>query len=184
MMLHAQLAAIALAATTMAASGCGGSSKSDTATTAASTAAAPTPTTTAATITEAPTKTAPGKALTRTEFVVKANGICAHVTKQVNAMSPKSSSELANSLQQSVVYHQTEISELSKLAPPASMSREWKQFLTSLGKSTEDTAKAAGYMQTKGFATTNRLLVEIKNINEQVRHAATRSGIKMCATSS
>ena len=84
-MLHSQLAALALAATTLAVSGCGGSSKTEPAKTTAST-------------TSGTAKTESGAPLTRAEFIARGEAICAHANAELNSHPIRSPKESALSL--------------------------------------------------------------------------------------
>ncbi len=178
-MLHAQLVALALAATTLLASGCGGSSKTTSSTaavTAPATVATPTPTATAT-----PIKFASGRPLTRAKWIAEGDAICAHTDRRLAAISVTSTRELVHALPQAAAYEKAEVRDLSKLVPPASMAGDWAQIVNDLQIFAEDSIKIAQYAEVKNASAGVPLVHAQNNIHKQMAAVARRDGFKQCS---
>jgi hypothetical protein len=164
-MSRTRLAALALAATTLAASGCGGTTKSS------SQAAPPAQA-------ESHTQTGP---LTRTELIAKADAICSRVNAQLASTAIRSTHDYARLLPQVAAYEQTELAELGKLTPPASMASDWQQILASTRTLAGDTAKIAEYAKSNNLKAARALLTTATTAQQQMLATAKRNGFKDCS---
>lgn len=182
-MLHAHLAALALAVTTLAASGCGESSKTGSATTAAA-AAATTATTATPPTTTTSVKPASGKSLTRTQLIAKGDAICARAHTKLSAMSASTQKEFARLLPQAAIYDNTESNELSELVPPASMAHDWAQIISSAHLYGEYISRVADYARANNFRSATPLLHASENVQKQLIAVATHDGFKHCSQAS
>jgi hypothetical protein len=166
-MLHSQLAALALAATTLAASGCGGSSKTG-----------PTGATAASTTTTTTTKAASGKPVTPADsiLIAKAGAICKRITAQSASLNFRTRQAIARSIPQFASYQQAALAELRKLVPSASLAHEWQQFEASAHALASDTTRIGEYAKTYHFAAarpiSTRIAEDKVNMTTLAKHAA------------
>jgi hypothetical protein len=181
-MLHAQLAALALVTISLAASGCDGSSKSKTTSTAA---AATTTSTTAATTTATTpsiTVTAPtGKPLTRAQLIARADTICAGTNQKLSTISVVDKNEFARVLPQVAIYFSGETNELSKLAPPKSMTQGWTQLLSDFRLYSEYTNTVAKYAQVNNFHSAAPLIHDAEELHQKLVILAKHEGFTHCS---
>lgn len=180
-MLHAQLAALVLAATTLAASGCGGSTKNSSTTTATGATA-----TTATTSAASPTTTAvirppTGKPLTRSQWIAKADAICARANTRVSSITIVSEKEFTRQIPQVATYNRTETGELSKLVPPASMTSAWTRLLKEYALYDEYTNRIAQYAQANNYISAGPVLHTAEKIRAQIAALAKSDGFKQCS---
>lgn len=184
-MLHAQLAALALAATTLAASGCGGSSKTtSTDSPAAATTAAQS--TTSAQITPAVTtaeviKVQAGTPLSRTVWIAKGDAICARTNTKLSVGTAHTTQQLAQDLPRAASYDHTEAMELSKIVPPADKASDWQQVITGFQKFGELTAQAGEELKNSTFSASSAVLIKATAVQRQATIIAMRDGFKQCS---
>jgi hypothetical protein len=173
-MLSVQLAAIALAATTVAASGCGGSSKTG------STGGAPTSTTAASATTTATARVASGKPLTRAELLAQADAICKRVNADHELLNHGTQQNISREMPAYALYEQLAFAELSKLTP-ASMTNDWKRFLAAAQTLASDTARFGGYTKANDLNAAYGILPMIDNDERRMHIFAKRDGLSNCA---
>lgn len=159
-MLHTQLAAFALAVAVLIASGCG-SSKSRP---------------------MGGVKLAAGKPLTREQLIVRGDAICAHTLAQVKSNLAESRPEIAESLPRAAIYLSAEAENLSKLVPPASMSKDWSQIVDSISFAAEDVTRAAQYIKKNQDDAAGRLYTRASELNTQSKEVARKDGFKRCSS--
>jgi hypothetical protein len=172
-MLHSQLAALALAATTLAASGCGGSSKigSSSASVAAST-------TTATTTTTTTTTAASGKPVTPADAIViaKAGAICKRIRARSTSLRFGTRQAIARSLSQFASYQRAALAELRKLVPSASLAHEWQEFEAAAHVLAADMTRAGEYAKAYHFAAVkplaSRIAADKVNMTTLAKHEA------------
>jgi hypothetical protein len=179
MMLHIQLVALALAATTLAASGCGSSKATSTTT---STAAAASSTSTASTPTteQATTTSEPGGALTREELIAKANVICAHANVQLAPISVLVPSDIVRVTPLVAAYNRAAATELGKLMPPASLASDWHLIVANVNKVADNLDIMARHAPKNKLATATPAYRSAAKAQEQVGVITKRDGIKEC----
>jgi hypothetical protein len=179
-MLHAQLAALAFAATTLAASGCGGSSK--TGSTGASTGAAATSTIAASTATPATTNASPGKPMTRAEsiLIAKAGAICKRIDARHASVRLPTQQAIARELPLFASYQRAALAELRKLTPPASMAHDWKQFVAAAHTLASDTTRVGEYAKANHFATAGTIIPRIDKDERHISALAKHDAITGC----
>lgn len=181
-MLHAQLAALALAVGALAASGCGSSAKNGS--TSASTGTSPSTTTaqqsstTAATV---PTVTvATGKPLTRAQWTVQGDAICARLATELAGTTSKTQAELANALTQSAVYVRASVTQLAKLVPPASKETDWQEYLTGLQEVAANSVTLAQITKAGQFNSNLPIVTTSQTIHKRIETLARHDGFKSC----
>lgn len=181
-MLHAQLAALMLAATTLAVSGCGKSSSTSTQSATSSTAGT-TPATTPATPSSTTVAVAPagGQPLTKARLIAKANSICRRANTQRDALTARTEPELARILSEGLAYDRGEASALGKLVPPAAMASDWQQLLTNLQAIVEDTKKTIPLLQSGISGNAQPFIQAGKEAQKHVAIIATHDGLTVCA---
>jgi hypothetical protein len=192
-MLHMQLAALALVATSLAASGCGGSSKTETATSAATPTATTSTTTDVASTTSplppaTPVKVATGKPLTRAQLIAKADAICARTNVKVDAVSTRVDAptsvvkkEIAQGFPRVAIYERRETNELIKLVPPASMAHDWGLIISDFHRYVEYADAAARYAEAKNLKAVVPLIKPGEKVHEHLNAVAKRAGFKYCS---
>lgn len=184
-MLHVCLTALLLTMITLVASGCGGSSKAEVTTSASSTTTTTTASTSAVTPTPTPkvavVRLASGTPLTRAEWIKKGEAVCAKLNAQLAANTIRTPSDFARVLPQAAAYERAEFNSLVKLAPPASMSKDWQHFLTATEEWAENSLKVANLATPGNFNINTPLAVATKNIHEHLAAIAKRDGFKECA---
>ena len=180
-MLHIQLVALTLAAIALVASGCGGSSKTGSASTASVTTISATTTTP---IPPAPTTTvklATGKPLTHTKLIAEAEAICGREHTKLSAIVLRTESDYTRLAPQVAIYDSTELKELSKLVPPASMNQRWLQVITLDQTFSEYINRIANYAQAKNYNAAAPLVREVEKVREQLFALTKHDGIKNCS---
>jgi hypothetical protein len=175
------LLAPTLALTMLVVAGCGGSSKSGSTTTVAST-----PTTTAATATPPPNappaKVATGKPLARAQLIVAADAICARTNKKLSSFTVVTQHEFARELPQAVAYETSEVNELGKLVPPASLAHTWAQILGDFQLYNEDISRVTQYAQANKIRTAAPIIESSNVLHQKLNILAARTGFKHCST--
>ncbi len=173
-MLHAQLAALALAAATLVASGCGSSKTGSTNATA-------TATTTAATTATA-TTAASTKPVTRADAVAiaKAGAICKRVRAKSKSINFHTARTLAYSIPQFATYQQAAFVELYKLVPSASLAHEWRQFTAAAHTLAGDINKIGVDAKTYHFAAERPVTASIVEDKARMIELAKQVAITGC----
>jgi hypothetical protein len=178
-MLHAYLAALALATTTLATSGCGGSSKTDAPTTAAVTTTSSA--TTAAATTGEPITIASGKPLSRSTWIAKGDKICTRANVKLDSTIIRTKQDFARVLPQAASYDHIEAVELSKLVPPAALADDWKQVVNGFQKFGEETAVGGERAQNNELDVAQSIFITARATQERFTKIAKRDGFKVCS---
>lgn len=181
-MLHAHLAALALAAAMFSASGCGSSSKTESTTTSAAT---PQSTTTAPTV-PAPTsreevKVQAGKPLSRAAWIAQGDAICSRANIKLSSTTAKTQQDFARLLPQAAAYERAEATELSKLVPPTATASDWQQVVVGIQKFGEFSARAGEYARVNNFNAALPIATAGNNAQRQFTAIAKRDGFKVCS---
>src|ERR1700735_2091904 len=178
--MHLQLVAFVLAAIALTATGCGGSSKTESTTTTTTT-----PTTTPATpvqpVTTTKVKIASGKPLTHAQLIAAAETICQSEHTKLSAISLRSESDYTRLAPQVAVYDSTELKELSKLVPPASMNKIWVQIINTDQLFSEYINQIANYAQAKNYNSAAPLVRTVEKVREGLFALTKRIGLKSCS---
>jgi hypothetical protein len=169
-MLFIQLATLTAATAAVVTSGCGSSKTGS----AASIAHATTPTT-------ATVPLAIGKPLTRAQLIAQGDAICASTNAKIKAISAKTNAEIINALPQAAIYYNAEAESLSKLVPPASISRDWSQIVNDIELTSRYTSGTARYAKENQKKTAARLYKEGLKLRERWLAIAKRDGLKVCS---
>lgn len=175
-MLYTYLAALALAAGALAA-GCGSSSK----TMSASSDASATKSASSASGASDVTNTESSKPLTRTEFIAKAEAICASTRAQLDSTSIKKQQDYALMLPQKAAYTRSAAAELTKLVPPTAMARDWASVIAGFETLATNTATAGEYLQSHGLSSATSHLQAWITSTEQLSTVAKHAGFKECS---
>ncbi len=178
-MLHAQIVALALVATTFVASGCGGSSKA--ASTAVSTTVAQTSVSTTTTAPATTIKISSGRPLSRSTWIAKAETICGRTNTELDTIRIKTEQQFASLLPQAAAYDHAEATELSKLVPPTTMADDWRQIVTDFQKFGEYTQVVANYALADNLTGARSIYVKGKRTHEQATRIAKHDGFKECS---
>jgi hypothetical protein len=178
-----QLGAAALAAIALITAGCGSSSKGGE-TTNASTSTAAGQTTAANQGSSTPAaeiKVSAGTPLSRTAWIARADGICAHANTLLSTTTAKTTQDFARLLPQAAGYERTEAVELAKLVPPHGLAGDWQQIVTSLQKFSELSLKAAGYAQANNWQQATPVARAGNKAQEEMVAIAKHDGFKVCS---
>ncbi len=175
-MLRVRTAVIALAATTLAISGCGGSSKTTGTTSAAAT--GPSTTTSAATTTTAAES---GRPLTRSELIVEANAICAHLNADLKAVNVHTVAEYGTALPRLAAQEQAGFAELGTLKPPAPMVAEWHRIVTGGETVAGDINRLAGAVASRDGSLARTLNLAGEKARDSIHAIAKRDHFTECA---
>lgn len=181
-----RLLALVLGAATLVAAGCGGSKSAAT--------TASTPSTASQTASQAATQTAAtstastiaaGQPLTSAQLIDQADAICYGVNAKRAAITITSNAALAQALPRVAAYDREELSELSKLVPPASMAKDWKAIILRTQTVANDTAKLVAFLNTNPHLLEGRpTLLKIKQAEAELATIAKRDNFKDCAQNS
>jgi len=179
-MLHAHLAAPALAAIALATIGCGGSSKTGSSAAATTTAPAATTTTTTVALPTTTVKLATGRPLTRAELIAKADPICKRMNTKVFGIRVKSISEFASVTPQMAIYINTASADLGKLVSPARMTRDWARIVNGLQLYGEYVSKIGQYAQANDISAARQQYATAQNILVQMNTIGKNDGFIQC----
>jgi predicted AAA+ superfamily ATPase len=124
---------------------------------------------------------ASGKPLTRAQWVIRGDAICARTNAQLTATTAKTLSEFSHKLPEAVAYYQTELAALSKLVPPTSKANDWQEFLTGTLQISQNTAKLAEIAQARQITLHEPELFAVNKIREVITRVAKRDGFKDCS---
>jgi hypothetical protein len=158
--------------------GCGGGSSSP----AASSSTGNTTSRTAPTTTAGKTTAAPGDEQPKARVIAQADGICKRLNVELEASFPKrqSRTEVLRVVPRNVISEQKALSELNKLAPPASFAAEWRRML---GYRQALATELAKFLQSE--RSNDQVAVKALNSAKRRAHAAlqatAKSGFEDCA---
>ncbi len=160
------LASLAILATALATAGCGGSS-GDSGSTGAPLASSP------------PVQLTPVQAA----FFARAEPICARLNSAIAKVKPNGSgvSEIAKVTPARAALEQRTTSELSKLAPPASLARVWRQIVAYRRALAAELVTLVHYAKANDTSSIQALAASKKKLHEQLHAVAARSGFSECA---
>jgi hypothetical protein len=177
--LHRQLAMLALGATALAVAGCGGSSKAGMTATKTSTSSLP------PAVAPSPTpKLASGRPLSRSVWVAKANAICARTNARVKASKIKSRQEFARVIPQIALYEKTAAVELAELVPPRNKTGDWQKIVTGFRLTGEYLTKVATMVRDESpssVQSSRSLVIAGNEARTRIVGIATADGLKSCA---
>jgi hypothetical protein len=171
-MLQMLLVALALVMTALVATGCGKSSKTATTAAATTTASAPTPT---------PTTVAAGKPLSRSQWLAEGDAICARAKAKTSALSINSVPDFARVYPQIAVYNRAEAAELSKLAPPATMTHDWTRIVNNIKLHAKYVSEVAQHVRAKEEKAAGKPFHLAVVVLEEQLAIAKRDGFKQCS---
>lgn len=181
-MSYTRIAPLALAAIVLvfililAATGCGSSTKSSSQTTSSAQ--------TESSSHAATAPATPGRPLTNTELIAKANFICKGILAKLNAGSFKSRRDLERIAPPLAAYEMTALHELNTLTPPATLAGPYSQVIASIRILAENTGKMAQALTTKS-ASLERAVHQLVATNYQIRApmlaTAAHAGFTECA---
>ena len=188
-----KLTVLAIATTMLAASGCGNSSKTVSTTISGSTAAttnaaettseAKAPVTTpapSAPVKVATVQVATGTPLAKAQWIAAGDAICAHLQTELAANPVKGTKTFAVVFPQAAALERVEVSELGKLVPPRSNTKDWQTLLTKSLESAENTATLGRAAQTREIKLDDPLIVTTTKIDGEIHVIAKRDGFKHC----
>ncbi len=192
-MLHAQLAAAALATASLAAAGCGGSSKTQsvaaTSTTAASSApassaqASPPPVTTnVRPATGTKVKIASGAPLPLHTWIAKSNEICARLSAELGAIKVSKTAEIVRVLPQAAAYERAAVLQLARLVPPASRVAGWQRYLDIMMERSQDSLKIVQLASLGDAISRAPIFAAVSALQHERRAIAQRAGVDECAS--
>ncbi|MGC2373181.1 MAG: hypothetical protein WA484_04825 [Solirubrobacteraceae bacterium] len=168
-----QLAALALAATTLAASGCGGSSKSSSQTTSTAQVGA----------TAQTGSTANAKPITQAELTAAANAICGRIRARLAQNKFTTQQEIGRAAPGIAAYERSSLVELEKLVPPPSLAGDWAQIVAGIRTLASDAAKIGEYERANRLETPagHAFLLTTGIHGKFAASIAKRDGIDRCA---
>jgi copper homeostasis protein CutC len=103
------------------------------------------------------------------------------VNRKRAAVEIRTNQDFVRKLPQVAAYERAEISALTKLAPPASMSSDWTEILAGNRTIAENTAKVAEDMKVNNVRGAHALLVASTQAQLQMSATAEHDGFKDCA---
>jgi hypothetical protein len=170
-------ACVALVLLAIALEGCGGGSG----TTASAPPGAQQTTSTARTAT--PSSSSPGgAAAAKQQFIASADAICGRVVTLLKHSKLASSTlaEIARITPIHVLVEQEGLSDLSKLAPPATIAGRWRQILTYMRTLAHELDTLGKTAKARDKAAIHALAASKKRVHAKLRAAAAREGFKDC----
>ena len=126
-----------------------------------------------------------GKHLTKEQFTVKANALCASFNAEVNkAGSPKTTAEVVSYFNKLLPLDEKLVADFGKLNPPASEEADVNRIVT-LGKDQVTRAKALiAAIEKKDLTKAKTLVAEGNTNSTESKSLFNKLGIKECAKSS
>lgn len=121
--------------------------------------------------------------LSRRQFTARAEGICTRLNTQLASVQPKSNSrqEIERVVPAHVAAEQAAVSELARLAPPASLAGEWRQITDYRGSLASELAKLLIAAKANDSAAISRLTASKAQVHKKLLAAASRAGFKSCS---
>ena len=174
-MVRTVLAALGVVAITLTIAACGSSSKASGTTGSGS--GGSTQTSTGAGSAEAKE---PAGNLTREELIAQANAICARANARFSSAKVTSTQELVQKLKDESAYNETQATELEKLVPPASMTRDWSTIVAGVRTIGANTVRVGEYADTQDANAGGRLLIATRTLRSKLSNIAKRNGITEC----
>jgi len=177
-MLSNQLIVVALTATALAAAGCGSTSKpgaTGTSTVASTTTASAT-TATATTTATSIKPTTPAESI----LIAKAGAICKRIMARHNLVRLATKQDFVREIPPFAAYQQAALTELSDLAPPASIAHEWKAFAASTRLLANDTTRLGQELKVYHIPTVEKTMAQVNKDELNMRALATRYAVVGC----
>jgi len=158
---------LALVAAALAAGGCGGGS-SDAKSAGSLASGNPTPS---------------GSSRVPSQLVARADAICRRLNTEIVATNPSKLQirKIVSLTPQRVALERTALKELSKLAPPASIARDWRQMMAYRKTLIEELIRLGRYAKANDTQSIKSLAVSKKRVHQRLFATATRDGFKDCA---
>jgi hypothetical protein len=153
------IAALALAVV-LAAAGCGGSSKSESTDSGSSGASAAT-----------------------ARLIATADAICERLDARLASTTPVhlDSRTIARSAPQNAALERAALTELVKLAPPASLADDWRQIIAYRLTLADELARLGRYAKANDTRAVKALAVSKKRVHEKLFALATHDGFRVCS---
>jgi hypothetical protein len=124
---------------------------------------------------------ATGKPLTRAQLIAQGDAICANAKAKIKTLVGNTKAEIINLLPQGAIYYNAEAENLSKLVPPASLSRDWKKIVDDIESVSQYTNGTARYAKEKQEKTAARFYKQSLKAREQALIIAAHDGFKNCS---
>jgi hypothetical protein len=173
---HARPAVLTLAALALAVGGCGGSAKSS-----------PSQFGSIASNKSTGGKAANGQAtssggpLTRSQLIAQGDTICYRLNAKRSSTRISRPQDYAREIPALAAYELTGAEEMAKLAPPATMARDWRQMFASAQQIAVITNRFGMTAATKNEKLIRKEDIEIGNAQTRLVSAAKHAGFKDCA---
>lgn len=124
-----------------------------------------------------------GDPLSRSQLIARADAICRGLDTKLATVNPASLSmhEIARFAPPRAVLERTAVAELSKLMPPASITRDWRQVIAYRSTLTNELFKLGSDAKANDAAGIRALAVSKKLVHQKLLTVATRDGFKYCS---
>lgn len=115
-------------------------------------------------------------------MVVRADAICRRLNTQIeaNKQASLSATEIARFAPRNAALEKTALKELSKLKPPASIARDWRQVIAYRRTLMEELAKLGRYAKANNTQAIHKLSESKKRVHQKLLTIAKRDGFKDC----
>jgi hypothetical protein len=170
-MLHTRSVVLVSIAAVSVVAGCGGSSKNDSTKAAA--------TTTAGTERAVTTETSQSNA--RTEFIARADGLCARVKARELSTKLRNRRDYARLLPPLGAFERAVAVEMGKLTPPASMAGAWGQIVTGDRVIAENMVRLGHAVAANDRRSEEVLIPALAKARRRITSLAAREGFKNCS---
>jgi hypothetical protein len=120
------------------------------------------------------------KGLSRAELIAKADPICRRTNDKLDS-NPLTLQNVARIAPEAAAYEKQSAAELAKLAPPASMARDWKAIVDGFQITGEDLAKVGEYAKVKNLKAAVLSAAKLSNAQHDRAVTASRNGFKDCS---
>jgi hypothetical protein len=160
------IALLVLAAIVLSIVGCGGGSG-----------------TTAPTASATPAKTGVVQAGSKSQFITQADAVCGRTNAEIRAVKAKSGSaaEVIRVVPRTLAIEQKGTAALEKLAPPASLARDWRRMLGYRRTLAIELTKLLEAARQNSGASVKPLAASKKRVHASLSKTATTNGFKDCA---
>jgi hypothetical protein len=115
-------------------------------------------------------------------MVVRADAICRRLNTQIEANKQANLGvhEIARFAPRNAALEKAALKELSKLKPPASIARDWRQVIAYRRTLLEELVKLGRYAKANNTQAIHKLAASKKRAHQQLLTIATRDGFKDC----
>jgi hypothetical protein len=119
----------------------------------------------------------------RLATIAKANAICRKLNVEFADHKPASQSvrEIARLSPPRAVLERRTVEELSELAPPVAIARDWRQIIAFRTMLSEALAQLGHYANVNDLAAIRRLAVSKERLHQKLFTIASRDGLKDCS---